>query len=187
MRRRRPPIPQRTLHFVGCEGESERAYVALLQKLADSRSLHVHLHGELLKPGAGDPLSLVDLAIDRLKIRRSRGAHYRHVAILLDDDKSAEAPARSRQAIDLARRNDIRVVWQRPNFEAVLLRHLAGCAQLQPSADRSLAELQRHWPEYDKRGISAAMLARRIDFGEVAQAAAVEPDLAELLRAIGLV
>ena len=34
--RRRAARPQRVRIFVGCEGESEQGYVALLQRLADA-------------------------------------------------------------------------------------------------------------------------------------------------------
>jgi hypothetical protein len=42
--RRRPSIPRRCRFFLGCEGQSEQSYGALLQHLADeSPDLHIHL------------------------------------------------------------------------------------------------------------------------------------------------
>jgi hypothetical protein len=61
--RRRPTIPQRRRIFLGCEGESERSYSALLNQVAlEERNLHIALDVELLRPGGGDPLALVQLA-----------------------------------------------------------------------------------------------------------------------------
>ncbi len=184
MRRR---IPQRGLYFAGCEGDSERAYVALLNKLAELRGLHVWIHGEPLNPGAGDPLDLVARAVERLGQRRRQGAIYRHVAVFLDADTRDQSPQRTQDAQRLAQDYAVQLVWQIPNHEAVLLRHLEGCQSLRPDASRSLVELKKQWPEYDKRGISADKLARRISYQHVVQAARVEPDLKDFLRLLGLI
>jgi len=184
MRRR---IPQRGLFFAGCEGDSERAYVALLNKLAEMRGLHVWVHGEPLNPGAGDPLDLVARAVQRLGQRRRQGTIYRHVAVFLDADTRDQSPQRTQDAQRLAQDYGVQLVWQIPNHEAVLLRHLDGCQSLRPDASRSLAELTRRWPEYEKSGISADKLARRIGYEQVVQAAGVEPELREFLRLLGLI
>ena len=169
MRRRRPLIRQRELYFVGCEGDGERAYVALLNTLAQDRGLHLWIQAEPLNPGAGDPLALVERAVERLAHKRRNGVRYRHKAIFLDWDRAEETPERTQRAIRLSQQKGIQLVWQRPNLEAVLLRHLDGCQQLDPPADRSLIELQKRWPEYQKSGISGVKLWRRIGFDAVMQ------------------
>jgi hypothetical protein len=183
----RHSLPQRTLYFVGCEGDSEQAYLALLNKLAEERGLYIGIHGDRLNPGAGDPLELVKKAIQRLEDRRRRSTKYRYTAVFLDADTREQHSERARQALLMARDADIQLVWQTPNPEAVLLRNLDGCQDLRPDATQSLAELKKRWPEYDKSGISAHRLSLRIGYQQVVQAANVEHELGTFLRRIGLV
>lgn len=178
--------PQRRLFFAGCEGDSERAYVQLLNNLAEQRGLHIAIRAEPLNPGAGDPYAIMARAVERLAHRRKQGALFQHVAVFLDSDTSALSPERTRGAEALAAFSKIQLIWQRPNHEAVLLRHLDGCLELRPDAARSLAELKKRWPEYDKSGISAEELSRRIDYPQIVQAANTEPELRQFLRIVGL-
>ncbi len=187
MTRRRAHVPQRALYFVGCEGLGERAYAALINKIARSKDLHLSVQGELLNPGAGDPLALVNRAVERLAHKRKHRTSYKHAAIFLDSDRANDTPNRTNQAIRTAEEHAIQLVWQKPNLEAVLLRHLAGCQLLQPIAERSLIELQRRWPEYNKSGLSADKLGRKIGYDQIVQAAQVEDDLREFLMCIGLI
>jgi hypothetical protein len=184
---RRRPIPQRDLFFAGCEGACERAYVALLNIVAEMRGLHIWIQGELLNPGAGDPLALVERALDRIAHkRRHRGTSYRHAAVFLDADRAGETRQRSATARQLAAQEGLQLIWQVPNFEAMLLRHLNGCRDLRPPAERSLADLQRQWPDYDKSTISADKLARRIGYPQIVQATEVENELRAFLQRVGL-
>lgn len=185
--RRRPLIPQRRLAFVGCEGDSELAYVALLNDVASARSIHIRFHAESLNPGAGDHCALVERAAERLAMRKRRGTRYVATAVLLDRDRWGISPARDERATVLAEKHGLRLVWQRPNHEAVLLRHLEGCQALQPPAHLSLEELQKRWPEYDKGGMTAAKLSRRIGYQQILQACEVETELRELLQRMGMV
>ena len=96
MRRpRRPFIRPRRRVFLGCEGESERGYGALLRRLLEVHRQDVHLDVVLLRPGGGDPLALVELArrlIDESE--RKREAPYSLRAVLLDSDKRGHTPPR---------------------------------------------------------------------------------------------
>lgn len=58
MRRRQKVIRRRRL-FVGCEGESEQGYVALLQRFADERGNAVQIDGKVITH-AGDPLAKIN-------------------------------------------------------------------------------------------------------------------------------
>ena len=60
---RRPRVPRRKRIFVGCEGESEQGYAALLQRFAEERGAAVHADAKVV-PRAGNPLTLVSRAID---------------------------------------------------------------------------------------------------------------------------
>jgi len=185
--RRRPLIPQRELFFAGCEGESEFAYVALLNQIAEAHGLHIRIQNERLNPGAGDPLGLVRRAVDVLDRRRRQDTTYRFKAVFLDADVRDSVPDRTRDAMELARQAGVHLIWQAPNHEAVLLRHLDGCQNLRPAGDACLSELRRRWPDYDKAGVTAQRLAVRIGIRQIVQACAVEPDLKLFLRAIGLI
>lgn len=185
MTRRRPQIPQRRVFFVGCEGESEAAYVALLNEHIRRRALAVALRAFHLNPGAGDPLELVRRALQQIKQRHSRGDRFAMSVVFLDQDKCVEAPARCQQAGALARDHGIHLIWQEPDHEALLLRHLPGCAALRPPRGTSMPALTQRWPEY-RKPMTAASLAVRLDETCVLQARNVEPALAVFLNAIGL-
>ncbi|BFG80356.1 hypothetical protein PTKU46_83900 [Paraburkholderia terrae] len=86
----------------------------------------------------------------------------------------------------MAAENNITIVWQESCFEAVLLRHLPNKATHRPpDTPRAEAAIAKEWPTY-KKGMSRSDLAKRITIASVRQAADVEPDLAELLRYLGL-
>jgi hypothetical protein len=185
-RRRAPHIPQRRPVYIGCEGASEFNYAGFLQDLLREAGLPVHLVVEELGPGAGDPLARVEMAVRRLAhLRRTRTAPAERF-VLLDFDQAERDPQRA----DLARRTaaeaDIVIVWQRPCFEAVLLRHLQGRAgHRPPDTPRAGQALVRDWPEYEKP-MTRADLARRLDLAAVLRAAVVEPELEALLSCLGI-
>lgn len=187
MRKRLSFIPQRRPVFVGCEGESESGYVGLLQDLIREANLPVHLLIADLGIGAGDPLARVEMAVRKLEqLRRNRTAPAQRFVLLDFDQVEADRP-RAANAQRLARENGIQMVWQRPCFEAVLLRHLPACATRRPpdtlQAGRALL---REWPDYEKP-MSRAELSRRITLNAVLQAAGVEPELRIFLNSVGLI
>lgn len=187
----RPPrrrIPQRRRLFVGCEGESERSYGAFLTRLIEEGELAVHLDTVVLQPGGGDPCAIVELAVQRIaQKQKNRGEPYDRKIVLLDADRLGAVPDRDQRLLQISRREDLHLVWQRPCHEAMLLRHIDGCAQLAPpDSTAAVRELRRRWDDY-RKGMSAARLAERLDLDAVARAAAVENDLAVFLAEIGLV
>jgi hypothetical protein len=182
MRRRRPPpIPQRRPIFLGCEGESETGYGRLLGRLAQELGLHIHIHAEPLQPGAGDPLALVQKAIQRIGQLERQRATFAVKAVLLDIGSLQKINA----ATQLATNSGIVLVWQDPDHEALLLRHLPGCAALRPPAGASLAALRQRWDGYEKP-FPAQRLAQRIGLVQVKQAASVENELRNFLISIGM-
>lgn len=187
MTRRRPHIPLRRPVFVGCEGESETGYVRLLQDLINAEGAAIHLIIENLGIGASEPQTRIELAVRKLEqLHRTRTAPQDRF-VLLDHDQANANPQRTASALSLAQRHRIRIVWQRPCFEALLLRHLPQCAMRQPqtSADADKA-LKREWPEYLKP-MTRIDLAKKIDRGAVLRAGMVEQELQLLLRCIQLV
>jgi hypothetical protein len=186
MSRRPAYIPQRTPIFVGCEGESEAAYVAFLRGLAEAARLPVHLHVEPFPAGVGDPLARVERAVLRLRqLRRQRGDFHSRF-ILLDADQLELARERGERAVRLAGDNAIELIWQRPCHEALLLRHLPQRADRRPANARdALRALQGEWDSYTKP-MTRTLLSARLDLEAVYRAARVEPDLAAFLRVVGL-
>ena len=184
--RRRPARPQRTRIFVGCEGESEQGYATLLQRVADAAGRFVHVDAVVLQPGGGDPCALVEQALKRVREReRQHGDRYAYRYVLLDADKVGLQPQRDARAEALAA-GELNLIWQRPCYEAVLLRHLPECLQLRPplSAD-ALAQLRQRWPDY-RKPMPATRLATRIDQDALERIRRVEPELACLLDVIAI-
>lgn len=182
---RRPQrIPQRRRVFLGCEGESEQSYGKRLAQLVELHHRRIHLDTVLLQPGGGDPLALVEQAVKLMHRRISQRGSYSAQALLLDGDKCGQSPDRDQHALSLAERHGLRLIWQQPCHEALLLRHLDGCSSLRPATtDLSLVELKRYWPEY-RKGMSTSRLAVRIDEKGVHRAAAVERALLAFLTEI---
>lgn len=187
MTKRRPFIPPRRPVFVGCEGESEASYIRLLQDLINADGVAIHLIIENLGIGASEPQTRIELAVRKLEQLRRTRTVPRDRFVLLDHDQAEVNPQRTGAARRLAEEHHIRIIWQRPCFEALLLRHLPDCATRQPptSADADRA-LRKEWPEYLKP-MTRHELARKIDRDAVLRAAAVEQELRLLLVCIRLV
>ena len=187
MRRHRPNVPQRKPIFVGCEGESERGYVAFLGRIAEQEGVAIHLDAVLLRPGGGDPCGLIELADRKLAEKvRTRGVHYHAKLVLLDDDLLGKVPNRDARGLQVAARSGLQLIWQSPCHEAFLLRHLVACQGLRPPTTvLAHDQLLNRWPTYSK-GMAAAQLAAHLDLLALHRAAVVEPGLAQLLQIIGI-
>lgn len=184
MRRRVPRIPQRRRIFVGCEGQSEVGYGTLIARMVrELPHIHLYIQVEVLQPGAGDPLALIERAAQIIATIESRREPFAVKAVLLDiggpQIKAAAAARAAGHGID-------HVIWQSPEHEAVLLRHLPGCQQRRPPRGASLAALRGEWPGYEK-GMSAQQLARRIGIEQIRAACTVEAELRTFLTEIGVV
>lgn len=186
VRSRRRARTQRKRLFVGCEGESERGFAALLQRFAEGDTLLVHIDTVLLQPGGGDPCALVERALALLTQRERRHRDpYAESFVLLDTDKLGQAPQRDARARQIAERAGLTLVWQDPCHEAILLRHLENCTNLQPATTPlALQQLTQRWPDY-KKGMAAVRLAERIDLAGARRVAQNDAALAALLAAIG--
>ena len=178
---------QRRRIFIGCEGESERSYAALLQKILDARARRFHLDAVVLNPGAGDPHELIRRAIARASDLAKRHGAYAFRAVLLDADRHDAASLMGRRTTEIARENGVTLIWQEPCHEALLLRHLQGCQGLRPStSSEAMRMLLRHWPTY-RKAMPAVSLGATLDEAAVLRAAEVEPALRGFLRFLDLV
>lgn len=172
--------------FVGCEGEGERSYIALVQRIANDVHQKVHLDPQPLQPGGGDPLDLVLRAEEVIiKIERTREP-YNEKYLLIDRDKLGSSPERDQKYPAILQRINARVIWQDPAREALLLRHLPGCATRRPpSTQIAMRQLLQEWPEYEKT-MSAMQLASRINREAMRRAAEVENELHAFFTSIEL-
>jgi hypothetical protein len=148
--------------------------------------LPVYLKIEELAPGSGDPLARIEMAVRRIHWQSQRRTAPADSFLFLDEDQAERDRQRAERARRLAAENKISIIWQRPCFEAVLLRHLVGrAAHRPPDIQRAVRELEREWPGH-KKPLERAALAQRLDRDAVLRAAAVGPELAALLRLLGL-
>ncbi|VVM06174.1 RloB domain-containing protein [Methylacidimicrobium tartarophylax] len=185
--RRRPSLSRRRkkVIYVGCEGKSEEAYVALLNEFIKEQKLDLWLEADRLNPGAGDPLELVRKASKHVR-KEGRNA-FAYKVILLDQDRCSQNPQKAKEARELAEKEGILLLWQDPNHEGFLLRHLPGCQDQNPTtAEEAERRLRQKWPEYEKP-MARKDLEKRIDWDGVRRAAGKLPCLQSLLEKIGLV
>lgn len=178
-------IPKRLRFYVGCEGKCEAAYVSLIRDIGEEQGLRVTI--EIDDLSAGEPLSRVQEAVRRSAQKEAGKERFSGRFLLLDHDQAQLNPSKAAQAVELAKRNDLLMVWQYPCHEGLLLRHFEGHQNDNP-ANCNLAEkaLRKNWPEYQKP-MEKRDLAKRLDFVSVQRAAKVQPDLASFLEAIGLI
>ena len=172
--------------FVGCEGEGEVSYIALVQRIVNDMHHKVHLDPHPLQPGGGDPLDLARRAEEVIKkIERTR-VRYHQKYLLIDRDQLGNSPGRNQQMQAILKRINARVIWQDPAREALILRHLPGCATRRPASTQiAMRQLLQQWPEYEKT-MSAMQLANRIDLEALRRAAKVEDDLSAFFASIEL-
>lgn len=180
-------IPQRKRIYLGCEGTSEQSYGKRLNELADSSGLHLALDCDVLQPGGGDPLAIVQLAVKRIQMKIRKRGGFERCAVLLDRDTLSQNPDWEAQISALERKNKIFLIWQRPCHEGFLLRHLADQTTRTPqSSELAIQALKRVWPDY-RKGMPATDLAARIDRSAIERAASVEPNLNAFLKGIGFI
>jgi len=161
-------------------------YAGWLRNLVLDRGLPFHLELSDLGRGAGDPFARIDMAIARLThLERNRepfAARY----IFLDTDQLERDAGRTERARRRAAARDFTVIWQEPTHEAFLLRHLPGCDTRRPPDKRAADQaLGREWADY-RKPTSAQVIERRLDLDGAYRVAARLPELAGLLRMIGL-
>ena len=175
--------PQRKRVFVACEGASEYGYAAHIGFLAEEEDLAVHL--DICNCHGGDPLAIVEKAVKQLLLRKRQSGAYAVNAIFLDADRRKESPNRTDRAKVLLRRHGFHVIWSKPTFESLLLKHMPGYERSEPTASNlAFQQLKNCWPEYCK-GLTSMQLRYKLDRASVVRAAAVVPELQAFLDSLG--
>ncbi len=175
-------IPPRERIFIGCESRSEAGFTAWLKFLCDDNQLHKHL--DCWPADGGDTLAVVKTAIVNCTKGRRKGAYLAEL-IILDRDRLSADGDRGVEALDLARRFDLELIFMKPNLEGLLVRLHAGHETRDPPADQTLRELRRLWPQYQKPP-SARDFLDRFSMTDLKRVAAFDPHLARLLEILGL-
>jgi len=183
MNKRRLIIPQKLPILLLGEGKSEQGYGRWLNKIARTHKLPFHFNAEGLK--GGDPLDLLQKAIEKMKnLTRSRES-FKHVALLLDSDLRGQNPERDEQAIRTAAQHNIHLIWQLPCHEAFLLRHFIGKQNKKPRNHHvAKRQLEAEWHGYEK-GQDAVAYGKKLTLDHLSRARAVETDLNDFLVLIG--
>ena len=130
-RRRGRTFPPKRVIFIGCEGDSERAFAVLLQRYCTDAGHDVHL--KTWVGGGGDSLAVVDGMVRHLR-RIPFKREIETKLVLLDEDRMASDRRSGRDARASARSADIDVVVLRPNLEGLLVRLHPGHEQRKISA-----------------------------------------------------
>jgi hypothetical protein len=174
-------LPRRRI-FIACEGESERGYGALLQRLCDARGLPVHLVLPVLR--GGSPRAMASNAA------READKEHRKVAlaarfVLLDRDRLADAPEEEATTLRIVTQAAITPIWQAPDHEGFLLRHFSGHERDDPPRTQAVTALQKIWSDY-RKPMAARDLERKLTPDHIRRAAAVTPGLPDLLAVLGL-
>ena len=178
--------PQRAPIFIGGEGQSEVGYAGWLRNLVRDRDLPFHLELCDLGRGAGDPFTRMDMAFERLTRMEKNREPFVGRFLFLDTDQLAGDRTRAEQARRRALEHKLTVIWQEPTHEAFLLRHFPGREMRRPPDKRSAdGALAREWDDYRKPS-SAQKLEQRLDLDGARRVADRLPELADLLRMIGL-
>ena len=146
---KRRPIPQRTTVYLAGEGASEQGYGRWLNRLAHHQGVPVAFTVEKLQ--GGDPLDLVEQAVEKLdRLERQRG-RFAVRGLLLDRDLYGDTPNRDQQAHSIAKKKRIHLIWQHPTHEGLLLRHFDQYrTHAPPTAAEALKRLIKVWPNYIK-------------------------------------
>ena len=181
--RRRSRIEPRQIIFIGGEGPSERGFGQFLARCCEDAGKHLHL--EVRPATGGDSLAVVEEAKRRLERHPAR-KDFKARLVLLDRDRLHQDIKAGRDPRALASKGNIKLVFQEPNLEGVLLRLHAGHEHRRVLPGDTMRELRKVWPEYRKPP-TAIQLNQRFSLSDLRRAGAHDRELQHLLRVLGLV
>ena len=184
MPHRRPnQVEPRRVIFIGVEGKNDRAFAKFLQHCCDKDGLHLHL--KIATGHGGDSVKVVKATTRRLT-RHLDKKDISAKLVLLDRDRIEQDRQAGRDAQAVASESGLKIIFQNPNLEGLLLRLHEGYESRQIAAGDSMAEFQKVWPEYSKSSLTADQLIGRFDVSDVRRAAKYDEELRKLLEMLGL-
>ena len=183
VRRRPNPVEPRRVIFIGVEGKSDRAFAQFLQFCCDGEGLHLHLN--VKTASGGDSVAVVKEAVRHLT-RHLDKRDISHSLVLLDRDRYAQDVQAGRDAQVEASKSKIKIIFQNPDLEGLLLRLHQGHESRQIAAGDSITELRRVWPDYNKSLLTVDQLKRRLTISDLRRAALHDQGLRRLLDVLGL-
>lgn len=187
MHRRRPLVQPRRVIFIGVEGKNDRAFAQFLQVCCDEEGRHLHV---AIKTGnGGDSVHVVKETIRQTIRHLTRHPGKQDISaklVLLDGDRIEQDRQARRDAKAVASESGLKIIFQNPNLEGLLLRLHQGHERRQIKPGDSMTELQKVWPEYRKSSLTADRLRKRFDVSDVRRAAKYDDDLRTLLNVLGL-
>ena len=176
----------RVRFFVATEGISDSAFVRWIGFLCEASGNLIHL--DIHPLNGGDPLSLVNEAVKKLKKRQSRISEMKIAAsfLFLDSDRWDSTNARCNDAKFKADEASLDLVFLCPNLEGVLLRLHRGHEREFPQANDATSRLKTLWPDYEKKDIIARELQAKFDVDDLKRAVESDTEIRRFLSAISL-
>ena len=178
---RRYRVERRRVIFIGVEGTSDRAFVRFLHDCCDEKGLHLHLNVGL--GYGGDSVVVVEEAVRYLN-RHFERRDISDRLVLLDSDRIKQDRQAGRDAQSVASKENLELIFLRPNLEGLLLRLHEGHESRRIGSNAE-AELRKIWPSYSKQ-LTADQLSQRFALSDLQRAAQYDTELKRLLKILGL-
>ncbi len=128
---------------------------------------------------------MVEYAVDRRRRRNENRVPDSGALVFLDSDRLEEDRNGGRDPESVRGRDDLQLIYLRPNLEGLLIRLHPGHEKRCVAAQDAEMRLRKLWPEYEKPMIAAA-LAKRFGLDDLRRAARHDPDLRDALTLLGL-
>lgn len=168
---------------MGCEGESERAFSSWLQVLCDKNKSNVKL--QVLVAGGGDGVSIVETCLRKWKRSKiSNKVPIRRI-VILDSDRLKDDQRKGRNPVPIARKNDIQLIFLKPNLEGMLVRLHPNMGSRRPTTKDVQKELKKLWPNY-KKPPTRSHLQDRFGLDDLQRVAKYDKDIQILLKIVNL-
>lgn len=184
MRISRRIVKPRIRTFFGGEGKGETAFCSWLEDLrnCEEKRHHHDIHNLL----GGDIPSLVSKALKTRKRRNlNKPGNFAKSFLLLDRDRYIQDSVRAVKAEQDAITSELILVWQSPNLEGLLLKLFPDCESHEFPPAKTIHELKKHWPKYQKN-FSRKDLRDRFGVEDLIRAAKYDKNLKKLLTELGL-
>ena len=177
-------VAKRRRIFVGVEGESERSFVAWLQRLCDTKARRLYL--DIFVAGGGDCKEIASRSVGECRRRNAALTPYSARIVLLDSDRLKDDVRNDRDPAPVAEKEEIDLVFLNPNLEGLLLRLCPKQETRRPTSKNAIKGLKRYWSDYAKPP-SADDLSDRFNDGDLRRVAKHDEGIRKLLEHLELI